>query len=237
MSPALAFVGVSILGTWGLGSIGLIAGGIILLVDPGEGQAASGNVLGGLVLIGAGIISGGIMQVVVMPLLGLDPPFPIPARKIIPAVRLTRWIPAGSLRDLPDGTAREVRLKSRRIALVRQGADVSAIHGLCSHARLPLGGFPGSPVKPIPVRDGCLTCPFHGASFELESGGVVRQPFTSEWNNAHPFLGRVQGAMFRVLSKLPAPSALRVSMEAENAQTYPVRIEDGEVFVGLPERK
>lgn len=237
MSPALAFVGVSILGTWGLGSIGLIVGGIILLIDPGEGQAASGNILGGLVLIGAGIVSGGIMQVVVMPLLGLDPPFPISARKIVPETRLTRWVPAGPLRDLPDGTAREVRLRSRRIALVRRGAEVNAMNGLCSHARLPLGGFPGSPVKPIPVRDGCVTCPFHGATFDLEGGSVVRQPFTSEWNNAHPFLGRVQGALFRMLSKIPSPASFRVSMEAPDVQTYPVRIEDGEVFVGLPERR
>lgn len=237
MSPALAFIGVSILGTWGLASLGLIVGGIILVVSPGDAPAASDNTVGGIVLIVAGLISGGLMQVVVTPLLGLDPPFPISAKKILPASKLTRWVPAGSLRDYTDGVPREVRLKSRRIVLIREGDTVSALNGLCSHARLPLGGFPGSPVRAIGIRDGCVTCPFHGATFEVASGKVVRQPFASEWNNDHPFLGRVQGRVFSVLSKLPAPPGLGLSMKAEDTQTYPVRVDNGDVFVAIPERK
>lgn len=236
MSPALAFIGVSILGTWGLASLGLIVGGIILLVSPGDAPAASDNVVGGIVLIAAGLVSGGLMQIVVTPLLGLDPPFPISARKLLPASKLTRWVPAGALRDYTDGVPREVRLKSRRIVLVRQGETVSALNGLCSHARLPLGGFPG-PVAALPVKDDCVTCPFHGATFELATGKVVRQPFTSEWNNDHPFLGRFQSGIFSLLSRLPAPSGLGVSMKAEDTQVYPVRIENGDVFVAIPPRK
>ena len=55
MSPALAFLGVSILGTWGLASIALIAGGIIMLFFPGDAQVDGDNVLGGLVLLIAGL--------------------------------------------------------------------------------------------------------------------------------------------------------------------------------------
>lgn len=237
MSPALAFIGVSLLGTWGLASIGLIAGGVILLVDPGDAQVASGNVTGGIVLVGAGLVSGAIMQVMVMPLLGIDPPFPISAKKIIPNAKLTRWVSAGELRDFPDGAAKEVRLMSRRIAVIRQGEEVSAVNGLCSHSRLPFAGFPGSPIKAEPISNGCLTCPFHGASFSLPEGEVVRQPFTSEWNNDHPLLGRVQGSLFKILSKLPAPPGLGLTVTAENSQTFPARVEDGEVFVAIPERK
>ncbi len=235
MSPALAFLGVSILGTWGLASIGLIAGGIILIVAPGEQQTASEAWLGGSVLIGAGLISGGLMQMVVMPLLPiLDPPFPIKASKIVPQSRLTRWSRAGALRDFKDGEPREVRVLSRRILIVRDGETAYAMNASCSHARLPLASFPGAPIKPEPLRDGCVTCPFHGAKFEVATGKVVRQPFDSAFNNDHPFLGRLQSKLFRVLSAPPAPSGLKPSMKAEDTQTYPVKVENGNVMVGLP---
>jgi nitrite reductase/ring-hydroxylating ferredoxin subunit len=78
-------------------------------------------------------------------------------------------------------------------------------------------------------------CPFHGARFDIETGRVVRQPFTSEFNNDHPFLGRLQSKLFRFMSAPPTPSFIpKPSMNAEDLQTYPVRIENGEVMVGLP---
>ncbi len=235
MSPALAFLGVSILGTWGLASIALIAGGIIMLFFPGDAQVDGDNVLGGLVLLIAGLGSmGAMVQVTMGPLLGMDPPLPVPAKKNVPASRLTRWVKAGLLRDFPDGTPKEIRLRSKRVLVIRQGDTATAMSALCSHARLPMAGLPGSPVKPIAVRDGCVTCPFHGAMFEAESGSVVRKPFDSAWNNAHPFLGRLQAPLFKLLSAPPAPKYLKPSMDAETMQTYPVRIENGEIEVGLP---
>ena len=70
--------------------------------------------------------------------------------------------------------------------------------------------------------------------FEAESGRVVRKPFDSAWNNAHPFLGRLQAPLFKLLSSPPGPKYLKPSMDAETMQTYPVRIENGEIEVGLP---
>ncbi len=238
MSPFLAFIGIQILGTWGLASIGMIAGGIILIFFPGNADTASGNVLPGVILLVVGLVSAAVMQVVTMPLLGLDPPFPVSAKKIIPAAKLTRWVRAASLRELPDGTPKEVRVKSRRILFVRQGNEVHALSGLCSHARLPIGGFPGSPIKAEPVRDDCVMCPFHGARFEVATGKVVRQPFDSQFNQQHPFLGGAQSKLFGVLSKIPAPPrAPRFSVKAEDMQTFPCKLENGEVMVALPKAK
>lgn len=222
MSPALAFLGISILGTWGLASIGLIAGGIIMIVAPGDPTTSSSATLGGIVLIAAGLASGGLMQITLAPLLGLDPPLPMKAKNILPFARMTRWASAGNIREFADGMPKEVRLRSQRVLIIRDGDTVSATTALCSHARLPLGGMPPSPIKAEPLKDGCIMCPFHGARFEVATGKVVRQPFDSQFNNDHPFLGRLQSKLFFWNSG------------AEDIQTYPVKIEAGEIKVGLP---
>ena len=222
MSVALAFVGVSILGTWGIATIALIVGGIILIVAPGDADTVSSGLGVGIFLLITGLISGGLMQIVVAPLLGLDPPLPVKAKNIIPHDRMKVWTSAGPLRSFPDGVAQEVRLRSVRVAIVREGEQAHALAALCPHARLPLGSFPGAPIKPEPVRDGCMMCPFHGARFEVATGKVVRQPFSSEFNANHPFLGQLQSRLFFW------------NMGAEDTQTYPVRIENDEIMVGLP---
>ncbi|GMV85787.1 MAG: hypothetical protein AMXMBFR80_16420 [Dehalococcoidia bacterium] len=241
MSPALAFLGISILGTWGLASIGLIAGGIIMLFFPGDPTTASDNTLGGIVLIVAGLVSGGLMQVVVAPLLGLDAPVPLRAKDIKAHGKFTRWANAGQVRDYVDGMPKEVRLRAQRVLILRQGEQIYAMNALCSHARLPMGGMPGSPVKAQPLQDGCVMCPFHGARFEVATGKVVRQPFSSQFNNDHPFLGGLQSKLFKLLrfipmpyQALPVPRFARPSLEAEDMQTYPVKIEGEDIMVGLP---
>ena len=222
MSIGLALVGLSILGTWGIATIALIASGIILIFAPADAETASSGLVGGIFLLVAGLVSGGLMQLVVAPLLGIDPPLPVKAKNIVPHSRMKAWESAGALREFPEGVAKEVRLRSVRVAIIRQGETAHALAALCPHARLPFGSFPGAPIKPEPVRDDCVMCPFHGARFEVATGRVVRQPFSSEFNAAHPFLGRLQ-------SKL-----LFFNKGAEDVQTYPVRIENEEILVGLP---
>lgn len=222
MSVALAIVGVSVLGTWGIATISLIVGGIILLVAPGDAETTSSSLAVGIFLLIAGLISGGLMQVIAMPLMGLDPPLPVKAKSIVPHDRMKGWANAGPLRGFPDGIATEVRLHSERVAIIRQGEEVHAMAALCPHARLPLGSFPGAPIRPEPIRDGCVMCPFHGARFEVSNGKAVRQPFSSEFNSSHPFLGQFQSKLFFW------------NQGAEDIQTYPVRIENDEVIVGLP---
>ncbi len=226
MSPALAFLGLTILGTWGLASIGLIAGGIILFFFPGDAATNSDPQLGGAVLFIAGVMSFGLSNLVAMPLLGLDPPLPLKAKKIIPHARMKKWHSVGNLRDFTDGVPKEVRARTMRILIIRKGDTAYALHGTCSHAQLPMGGLPGSPIKPYAIKDDCVMCPFHGARFEIETGKVVRQPFDSQFNNEHPLLGRLQSKIFKVAPLL--------SMKAEDSQTYPVKIENGEIIVGLP---
>ena len=200
----------------------MIVGGIIMIFFPGDAATDSNSTLGGIVLLAFGLGSGVLMQVIAGPLMGMDPPMPVKAKSIKSHDKMKSWASAGMLEALPDGEPTEVRLRSVRVMLVRDGENAYATTALCPHARLPLASFPGMPLKAEPIKDGCVTCPFHGARFQLDNGKVVRQPFTSEFNADHPFLGRVQ-------SKL-----MFFNKSAEDIQTFPVKIEDGEIFVGLP---
>ncbi len=222
MSPALMILGVTIIGTWGVASLGLVVGGLFLIFWPGNPTTDSGALTGGIVLLVIGLVSGGLMQWCVMPLLGLDPPIPMRAKNIVPFAKMNKWARAGLVRDLPDGLPKEVRLRSQRVTLIRTGDEVHALSGLCSHARLPLAGIAGSPIKPAPIQDDCVMCPFHGARFDINNGRCVRQPFSSQFNNDHPFLGRFQEKLFFW------------NRGAEDVQTYPVEIENGEIRVALP---
>lgn len=225
MSPALAVLGMSILGTWGLASIGLVAAGIIMIFFPGDPTTTSAGGTGGIagyVLLVSGFVSMGLMSLTLGPLMGIDPPIPVKAKSILPASRMKRWSTAGPLESFEDGLPKEVRMRTMRVLVVRDGDDAYAMSGLCSHMRLPLGSFPGAPIKPEPLRDGCVTCPFHGAKFEVTTGNVVRQPWSSEFNNDHPLLGRIQSKL------IPWPR------KAETMQTYPTKVEDGQVMVHLP---
>lgn len=72
--------------------------------------------------------------------------------------------------QLEDGCAIEVVLGKTVIAVFRQGSDVYAMDGMCSHQ--------GGPIAQGTVEHGCVTCPWHGWQYELETGiqTINRQP-------------------------------------------------------------
>jgi methionine sulfoxide reductase heme-binding subunit len=81
-----------------------------------------------------------------------------------------RWLDAGSPMDVPRDRAKPVCGPSgERIALVRKGDVLHAVHGVCAHQ--------GGPLYEGKVIDGCLTCPWHGWTYKPEDGRSP-PPFT-----------------------------------------------------------
>lgn len=74
----------------------------------------------------------------------------------LPAARVDQLLPE-------RGTVSEVGSVS--VALFLAGGEVHALDDLCPHS--------GGPLSEGPVDDGCVTCPWHGARFELASGRSV----------------------------------------------------------------
>jgi len=75
---------------------------------------------------------------------------------------LDGWIDAGPAADIPDGRARIVAVGGERVAVFRDGERVFATSNLCQHQNGPLGE--GC------VKDGLITCPWHGYQYRPEDG-------------------------------------------------------------------
>lgn len=75
---------------------------------------------------------------------------------------------AGTLGELPSGSATRVRAADRWIALFNVGGTVHAVDDRCPHegGRLSLGM-----VEPDAIR-----CPVHGACFDLRTGRTLEPP-------------------------------------------------------------
>lgn len=72
------------------------------------------------------------------------------------------------LSALVEGEARAFRVNGEEVVLCRHEGEVSALHGICTHEDLPLDGGH--------VEDGVLTCPWHGARYDVRTGRVLALP-------------------------------------------------------------
>jgi nitrite reductase/ring-hydroxylating ferredoxin subunit len=79
------------------------------------------------------------------------------------------FLPAASFDELAPGKARISTVAGYAIAVVRDGDVVSAVSSLCTHAAAPLDRGRAS--------HGSITCPVHGARFDLRTGACVNAPY------------------------------------------------------------
>ncbi|MGZ4148024.1 MAG: Rieske 2Fe-2S domain-containing protein, partial [Actinomycetota bacterium] len=82
-----------------------------------------------------------------------------------------KWTPVADESDLPAQGALAVKAGDTEIALFRQDGWVCAIAERCSHR--------GAPLHKGEVKNGRVTCPWHGSEFDVCSGSVLRGPATA----------------------------------------------------------
>lgn len=70
--------------------------------------------------------------------------------------------------DLPEGELRGAKVKGRPIVLLRRGGRIYALAATCSHM--------GGPLHEGTLNDTCVTCPWHGSVFSMETGRVIDGP-------------------------------------------------------------
>jgi len=69
---------------------------------------------------------------------------------------------------LAEGEARGFTVEGRELVLCKVDGVVCALSGICTHEDLPLDGGE--------VEDGVLSCPWHGAQYDVLTGRVLALP-------------------------------------------------------------
>ncbi len=103
-----------------------------------------------------------------------------------------QWVKAMEDEALAEGTAGGVEVDGRQVLLHRAGGEICALDNVCSHA----GGL----LSRGEVSGSIVTCPLHGARFDLRDGHVVRGPA----HHPQPVLPtRVRNGWIEVRGSLP----------------------------------
>ena len=79
----------------------------------------------------------------------------------------TDWTDVGDA-DIPEGKPVLRDAGGTPVLLVRAGDHVAALADRCAHQ--------SGPLHEGELKDGCVTCPWHGSVFRLEDGSVVHGP-------------------------------------------------------------
>jgi nitrite reductase/ring-hydroxylating ferredoxin subunit/uncharacterized membrane protein len=117
------------------------------------------------------------------------------------------WRPIGRVEELPSGQPVRVDVDGVALVAVRHDGSVSVLEARCTHR--------GGPLDQGELSDGCLTCPWHGSRFAVETGQVVQGPATAP---APAYEVRVDAGTVEV--RRPEPDGLRriAATEAEGSR-------------------
>ena len=115
--------------------------------------------------------------------------------------------------DVPAGSCRQVKVRGTKILVCNTDGTFHAIGAKCPHMGLPLfkGDFDGR----------TITCHYHGAQVDVETGRLVTPPGNPDWSNTSVFR-RIAGA----LGKLKKPSR-------EGCGSFRIEVRGNYVFVAV----
>jgi nitrite reductase/ring-hydroxylating ferredoxin subunit len=85
------------------------------------------------------------------------------------------WVDVGGSHQVPESGGFEVVIQGQIVAIFRHQGVLFALEGMCAHQ--------GGPLARGSVGEGCVTCPWHGWRYRLDSGcnAITGQPMLSTW--------------------------------------------------------
>jgi nitrite reductase/ring-hydroxylating ferredoxin subunit len=116
-------------------------------------------------------------------------------------------VKAAHVDEIAEGKSKCVKLDQLRILLIKQNGEIFALENRCPHFGL-------SMEKGV-IRNGSITCPWHGSSFDVRTGANV------DWVNAVAGIALPQWSR-KLVAMGKQPHAVR---------TFPVSVENGTVLV------
>lgn len=81
---------------------------------------------------------------------------------------MSKEIEIAKVSDIAPGSAKQVEVEGEPVAIFNVGGEFYAIHDTCTHAQASLSE--GT------VEDKVVTCPWHGAQFDLKTGKNLTMP-------------------------------------------------------------
>jgi len=81
---------------------------------------------------------------------------------------MPEFVKVATIDEIPVGSAKLVEVKGNEIALFNIGGTLHAIDNSCTHV--------GGPLCEGEVNGADVTCPWHGAVFDLTTGRAVGPP-------------------------------------------------------------
>lgn len=81
---------------------------------------------------------------------------------------MTRFKKVASLASLPPGATLSVQVEGRSLALFHAPGGIRAVEGECTHA--------GAPLCEGELAGNVLTCPWHAATFDVDTGKALTRP-------------------------------------------------------------
>ena len=80
--------------------------------------------------------------------------------------------------DIPAGNMKHIEVRGKEIVIVNANGKFYALNDRCAHMNAPLsmGNLTGN----------IVTCPFHGAKFEVNSGKKVEEPVLTSSQEMEP---------------------------------------------------
>jgi nitrite reductase/ring-hydroxylating ferredoxin subunit len=117
------------------------------------------------------------------------------------------WERVAALTDVPEGSLKPAKLEGQPIVVANSGGELFVIAGHCGHMRTMLhqGKLEGK----------TLTCPLHGAQYDVETGKVLQEPRLKR-----PFRSCLDGAPLDKLS-------------TQARQTFDVRLEGDAILARI----
>ena len=130
-----------------------------------------------------------------------------------------KFIDVSDMNDVPAGKMKHVEVEEKELLLADLGGKVYALCDRCSHMNAPL--------SMAALNGKILTCPLHGARFDVTTGKKVGEPMTADTS-------KLPEPIPESLQKMFARSAEIMSkIKTHDLPTYDSKIEGSRIKVRM----
>ncbi len=120
--------------------------------------------------------------------------------------------------EIPAGTMKHAEVMGKELCIINAGGTFYVTADRCPHMNAPLS---------LGQLDGTvLTCPLHFSRYDIRTGRNLQGPVETPVDGIDMIPSAVTSYILRIAAIMPA-------VKTYNLQTFPVRVEHGEVLADL----